>query len=122
MQSFAGGIINGKSQGLNNRHLSRVNNSMNNLEQCEGAKTQIGVTPEIQMVMSILDKEIQRLDENISLLTQKLHPVLTPKRPKKVGKDRAKRDCDLAEDIQKDIDVIGRMNDLINDLKIRVAL
>ena len=95
---------------------------MNNLEQCEGAKTQIGETPEIQMVMSILDKEIQRLDENISLLTQKLHPVLTPEGSVRPEEDRAKRDCDLAEDIQKDIDVIGRMNDLINDLKIRVAL
>jgi hypothetical protein len=95
---------------------------MNNLEQCEDVKTQIGETPEIQKVMSILDKEIQRLDENISLLTQKLQPILTPERPEEVSKDRAKRDCDLAEDIQKDIDVIERMSDLINDLKIRVAL
>jgi len=95
---------------------------MNNEEQCKGAKTQIGETPEIQMVMSILDKEIQRLDENISLLTQKLHPILTPGSPEEVGKDRAKRDCDLAEDIQKDIDVIERMNNLINELKNRVAL
>jgi len=95
---------------------------MENLEQCEGAKTKIGETPEIQMVMSILDKEIQRLDENISLLTQKLNPVLTPEKLEEVGKDRAKRDCDLAEDIQKDIDVIERMNALINELKNRVAL
>lgn len=91
-------------------------------EQYEGAKTTVGETPEIQLVMSILDKEIQRLDESISLLTQKLQPILASENPEEVGKDRAKRDCDLAEDIQKDIDVIGRMNDLINDLKIRVAL
>ena len=95
---------------------------MNNLKQCEGAKTQIGETPEIQMVMSILDKEIQRLDENISLLTQKLHPVLIPESSVLESTDRAKRDCDLAEDIQKNIDVIIRMNDLINELKNRVAL
>lgn len=95
---------------------------MNEETKCEGATTLVGETPEIQKVMSILDKEIQRLDENIAILAQKLHPVLMSERPSEVDKDRVVRGCELAENIQKDIDAISRMNELLEELKYRVAL
>jgi len=87
-----------------------------------GALTPVGETPEIQKVMSILDKEIQRLDENIGALTARLSGILISERPKDCGEDRGVRDCKLAEDIQKDIDAISRINDLIDELRYRVAL
>lgn len=85
-------------------------------------ETMCSETPEIQKVMSILDKEISLLDENLNRLTQKLNPILQNERPTEVGKDRAKRDTDLGENIQKDIDAINRINELINELYYRVAL
>jgi len=57
------------------------------------ALTQVSETPEMQKVMSILGKEIQRLDENISLLIQRLNPILITERPSEVGKDRER--CSL---------------------------
>jgi len=90
--------------------------------QYEGAKTTVAETPEIQKVMSILDKEIQRLDENIGALTARLTGILISERPKDVGSDKLTRECKLAEDIQKDIDAIIRINDLIDELRYRIAL
>jgi len=91
-------------------------------EKYDGAKTLVGETPEVQKVMLILDKEIQRLDENVGALTARLSGVLISERPKEVDDDRATRDCKLAEDIQKDVDAISRINELIEELRYRIAL
>ncbi len=86
--------------------------------------TRVGVqeAPEIQKVMLFLDKEISRLDENVAGLTQKIDPVLKSEKPSEVSEDRCKRETSLAEDIQKDIDAISRINHLIDELRERIAL
>lgn len=91
-------------------------------KQYDGDKILVNGIPEIQKVMSILDKEIQRLDENVGALTERLSEVLISERPKDVGNDRPERECKLAEDIQKDVDIIGRINDLIDELRYRIAV
>lgn len=91
-------------------------------EKYEGVKTVVGETPEVSKVMSILDKEIQKLDENVCALTARLSGILISERPKECGDDRAERECELAETIQKDIDAISRINELIDELRYRIAL
>lgn len=84
--------------------------------------TPVGEIQEIQKVMSILDKEIQRLDENVGALTERLSGVLISERPKDCCEDRGVRECKLAEEIQKDVDSISRINELIDELRYRIAL
>jgi len=84
--------------------------------------TSVVETPEIQKVMAILDKEIHRLKENISALTTKLSGILIQERPIEDKGDRLTRECQLAEDIQKNIDAVSKSNDLIDELQYRTAL
>lgn len=78
--------------------------------------------PEIQLVMSILNKEIQNLDDNVGNLVARLSGVLISERPKEENNDRPKRECILAEGIQENIDLICKLNDVISELRYRIAL
>jgi len=94
---------------------------MKNFEQTFTGQ-EIGKTPEIKKVMSNFDKELQRLDENVASLTLQLSSVLTSETLKDVHEDRGVRECKLAEEIQKDIDFVERINDIIDDLRNRIEL
>jgi hypothetical protein len=79
-------------------------------------------TPEIQRLMTLLEKQITALRGEIEVLQKQLEPILTPEFPKDVGMDRVKSETAVGESLQQKIDSIEYLIQLVREVMQRIAL
>lgn len=92
---------------------------MNTLNQsCE-----VKPIPEITRVIEKLERELSEIEESVSLLAEKIKPVLLGNKEQKDCKEeRSKCITDLGERLQLDVDKIEILRKIIKELTDRIAL